>query len=136
MAVAAGDFEFLLQFAVDGAEVGGAVEVGGVCVAVVDVSADADGHFGVQPRFTAGFAAGVAEHAVAVVQDQVGDELFVRRVVLGGGTGQEEVVGRIEKRRHVAFGVKTKAFKRAQGLEHGAGDDKDVFHRCGHGAEG
>ena len=46
LAVVAGDGEFLVEFPFDGAAVGCFVEVGGVRVAVIDVSADSEGKFG------------------------------------------------------------------------------------------
>ena len=135
LAVAAGDFQFLVQLAFHGAEVGGFVEVLGVRVAVVDVSTDADGHLGVQAGFAAGFPARVAEDAVAVAQDEVGDELFVRRVLLGGAAGEEKVVGRVEEGGHVAVRLEAQALEGAEAVEDMAGDNQDVFFG-GHGAEG
>ena len=53
LAVTSRDFQFLVQLAFHRAEVGRFVEMSGVRVPVVDVSADADGHLGVQARFPA-----------------------------------------------------------------------------------
>lgn len=125
--VAAGDDQFLVQFAFDRAEVSGLVEMLGMRVAVVDVPADADGHFGMQARFAPRFSAGVAKDAVTVVQDKVGNQLLVRRVIFGRAAGQEEVVGRVEEGLDVGLGFEGEAIEGSQTVENGAGDDKDVF---------
>ncbi len=52
---------------------------------------------GVQPRLPAGLSPRVAEDAVAVVENQIGDELFVARILLGSGSWQKEIVGRVEQ---------------------------------------
>jgi len=98
--VAAGEVEFLLDLAVDGGLVGVRAGLAVAGVDRVDMAADADGNFRVEPAFAAGFAAGVVEDAVAVAEDAVGDELLVRRVLLGLGAVHEEMVRRIEQPLH------------------------------------
>ena len=70
-----------------------------------------------------------------MADDRVGDELLVGRILLGRGAGQKEIVGRIEKGRHVALGLEAEAFKSSQAVENRAGDDKDIFFG-GHGRAG
>ncbi len=106
-----------------------------VRVAVVDVSADADGHFGMQPGFASGISPAVGKDAIAVADDQVGDQLLVSRILLGRRAGKKEVVARIEKCRHVAVGVEVQPLKSSQPVENGAGHDQDVFHSFGHDGE-
>lgn len=130
--VRSGDEEFFVQFALHGTQVGVAVEVLGVGVAVVHVSADADRDLGMQTRFAAGFAPGVSEEATAAADDEVGDDLFVGRVVLGQRAGEEKIMGRIEKGLDVAVGVEGEALKGADFFKNRAGHDEDIFF--GHGA--
>jgi hypothetical protein len=99
----------------------------GVRVAVVHVASDPDGHFGVESCFTPGFAACVAEHAVAVPQDEIRNYLLVRGVRLGGWTGQEKVVLRVEEGGHVAVGFKAQALEGPEGFEHVAWNNEDIF---------
>ena len=127
LAVRTVDFQFFVQFAFDRSEVSGPVEMGGVRVAVVHVAADPDGHLGVESCFTSGFAACVAEHAVAVPQDEIRNDLLVRGICLGGRTGQEKVVLRVEEGGHVAVGFKAQALKGPEGFEHVAWNNEDIF---------
>jgi hypothetical protein len=83
LGVRACDFEFFVQFTLDGAGVGGSVEMRGMRVAIVDMSADPDRAFGVQAGLTARLASGVKEDAIGMSDHQVGNQLFVRGVVLG-----------------------------------------------------
>ena len=62
-----------------------------------------------------------------MADDRVGDELLVGRILLGRGAGEKEIVGRIEKGRHVARGFEAEPFKSSQAVENRAGDDKDVL---------
>jgi len=60
------------------------------------MAADADGGFGGETFFASFRAAGVAQDAVFMGEDAVGDDLFVGGIVFCGGARQEEVVGRVE----------------------------------------
>jgi hypothetical protein len=67
-----------------------------------------------------------------MVEEGVGDELFVGGVEFGGGALHEEVCAWGEDGGEVAFGVGVETLKAAEFIEEGAGDDEDVF---GHGGE-
>ena len=132
LAVSSRNLQLLVEFAFDGAEVSRFVKMRGVRVAVVDVTANADGHLGVEACFTAGLAAGVAKNTMAVVKDEIRNELLVGRVVLGRSARQEKIVGRVEEGRHVALRVEREPFERAEAVKNCARDDENVFFG-GHG---
>lgn len=133
--VVAVDVELFVDFAFDGSEVGGLSEVFFAGVHGVDMAADAEGALGVEAGFAGGFSTGVVEVAPLVVEDAVGDELFVGGVVFGDGAVHEEVVGGVEEGLDVVVRVAVEAFERAELVEEAAGDDEDFF-ACvfGHGA--
>ncbi len=133
--VAVRQVEFLVQLALHGPLVGGHVEVGLAGIAVVDVSANADRPLRVQPRLAAGLAPGVVQDAARVPDQEVGDDLFVRRVLLGRPAGQEEVVGGVEQGGQEALDVEVQALEAAQAVEQAAGNDEDVLFLVRHGAQ-
>lgn len=132
VAVAAGQIQLLVEFALDRAVVSCFVEMGGMRVAIVYVPSDTDGSLRVKTGFSSGLAANVVQDATRVADNQVRDQLFVGGVVLRCGAGQEKIVVRVEERSHVALDVKTKALEMAERLEDMAGDDENVFFG-GHG---
>lgn len=138
LGVGAGEAEFLGDLAVDGVEIEGAAEAVEGLVNGVDVAADADAAFGVEAFFTGGAAAGVAEVAAVVVEEGVGDDLFVGGVELGGGAFHEEVGAGGEEGGEVVIGAGVKALEGAEFIEEGTGDDEDVFGHEGEeiGGEG
>ena len=76
-AVAAFEIELFGEFAGDGGVVGGGAGAAFTGVDGIDVTADADGDFRVEAAFATGLAAGVVEHAVAMAEHAIGDELLV-----------------------------------------------------------
>ena len=135
LAVGSRNFQLLVQLALDGAAVSGLVEVLGVRVAVIDVAADTDGHFGMEAGFAAGLSPRVAEDPIAAPDNKVGDELFVGRILLGRGAREEEVAARVEEGGHVAVRLEAESFERAQFFENPARHHENVFH-LGHGGGG
>jgi hypothetical protein len=132
LGVAAGKDQFFGDLTVDGVEIERATEAVMGFVDGVDVAADADAAFGVEAFFAGGTAAGVAEVAAVVVEEGVGDELFVGGVEFGGGALHEEIGAWGEDGGEVAFGVGVETLEAAEFIEEGAGNDEDVF---GHGGE-
>ena len=86
VAVATADVELLVDLAFDTGHVGVHAEVVFTLVDGVDVAADTDGNLCVEPGLATGFASGVVKIAclrsILHPENAVGDELFVRRVVL------------------------------------------------------
>ena len=72
----------------------GARPPGHVAVAGVEVPAHADGPAVVEPRIAAGLRAAHEEPALAVAQDEVRDDLLVRRVLLGVPAAHEAPLAR------------------------------------------
>lgn len=111
-----------------------AVEVGGFGEGIlafidrIDVTADADALLGVEAFFTGLSAAGVNEIFPLMMEDGVGDDLFMGRVQLGVRAGQEEIASGSEDGVQIAFGVRLEALEGTQFIKQRAGNDKDVFY--------
>ena len=120
--------QFFVDFAADGGVVGVGAGAAFAGIDRVDVAADADGAFGVEAAFAAGLAAGVAEQVVAAAEEAVGDELFVARVLFGGGAIHEEVVGGVEQFGHgLVQIVGSGAFEGPDFLQPRPGHDQHLF---------
>lgn len=127
LGMAAVDDEFLFELAFDGVEVGGGAEGVFALVVGVDMTADADALFGVKAFLTRFAATGVNEVAALVMENVVGDDLFVGRIEFGGRARKEEVGTGGQHGVEVAGDVGLKSFERPEFVEQGAGDDENVF---------
>jgi hypothetical protein len=134
-AVAAGDGQFLVQFAFDGAAESSDVKRAGSRVLVIDVAAQTEREACVQAGFPAGTAAGVAKDLLPVAHHEVGTELFVRRIFLGFRAREKKVVGRIEEGRQIVVDVEGQPLEGPQAVEECARHDENIF-RGRHGGGG
>ena len=108
------DREFLLQFAHQGALVGRRIKGLPQPVAVVDVTADADGTFLEQPRLAGSASPAVVEDLVSGGDHHVGNELLEGGIILSLGARSEEMIAGLEKDRQVAADLRVEAVKGAQ----------------------
>ena len=125
----AADNEFLGHLALDAVVVHRFTEAVLAGVHRVDVTADADGPLGHETFLPGAPATGVAQITARVVEDGVGDELLVRRVLLGGGPLHEMVGSRREHGVEVARCLRLEALKTTEFIKKAAGDDENVFHK-------
>ncbi len=77
------------------------------------MTADADGSFAGQALFTGASAAHVVEKATLVVEDRVGDDLFVGGVVFRIIAGEEKVIFWIEQGWQVFLWLQAEPLKAA-----------------------
>ena len=89
-------------------------------VAMVDVASDADGPHRDQPLLSGPLAAHVVEQPVALPEEDVGDDLLPRGVVLGLRAWDEPRVLRLEDARDVGVQLRLDALERADVVEQGA----------------
>lgn len=127
----AADVEFFIDLAFDASHVGLHTQMVLALVYGVDVATDADGDGSVEAGFSAGLTPCVMEVAGACgtfyAENTVGDELFVRRVVLGGSSIHKEVVLRVEECWEVLVDVGVDALEGAEAIEEITGDDENLF---------
>ena len=89
--IIAGDVQFLVDLALHGGVVGGSTCAALAHVHRIDVTADADRNFRMQPVFAARLAARVVQDSVAAFKNAIWDELLVARIVLCGCAIEEKV---------------------------------------------
>ena len=83
-----GEFLFDLPFHAQGVGVLVKMLPRRVGIGVIDVAADADGPFGSEPLFPTAAAPDVMQEASLMVEDGVGDDLFVSGILLGIVAGE------------------------------------------------
>src|SRR5256885_9195814 len=91
-------------------------------VGIVHVATDADGTFRHETLFAGFFPANVMEDGVAMRDQGIGNDLFMRRIVLGLGARQEKIVSAREQSAQVFLRLEIQAVEAAELVEQATSD--------------
>ncbi len=93
----------------------------------IDMAADADRSLGDESFLARFFAADVMKNLFAVGDDNVRNQLFKGGIVLRERPRPEAVILRVENGRQIARHVTAETLKRAQFIQHGSLETKNLF---------